>query len=73
MPIKLKNVRRSDATLECVTLTGLGFRNRNVTRELRADGVRGWRRLEVEENGAGISAMVVEEDGVGFSTIEVGD
>ena len=29
--------------------------------------------MEVEENEAGPSAMVVEEDGKGFSTIEVGD
>ena len=34
---------------------------------------RGQSRIEVEENGAGTSAMVVEKDRVGFSTIEVGD
>ena len=32
-------------------------------------GAKGRHRMEVEENGAGSSAMVVEEDGVGFSTI----
>ena len=32
-------------------------------------GTKGQCRMEVEENGAGPSAMVVDKDGVGFSTI----
>ena len=41
-------------------------------REERAAGYQD-RARGVEENGAGPSAMVVEENSVGFSIIEVGD
>ena len=53
-----------------------GLRNSEChTRAPRAvgAGATGRRKMEVEENGVGPSAIMVEKDGLGFSIIEVGN
>ena len=55
-----------------VTLRNLEYHT-CTPRTVEARGRGGRYRIEVEEDGAEASAMMVEEDCVGFSTIEVRD